>query len=146
MKKFKNLEKWNLKHLYRSELDKACFAHDAAYSDSKDLARRIISDKILRDRAYEIARNLAYDGYQKSLASMVCKIFDKKTRSRASVNDQLAEESHKPIIKKLKRRKVYAIFKDNIWTTGLAEMESLSLKNKNVKYLLCVMYQLYYMP
>ena len=44
----------NLKHLYRNELDKACFACDAAYSDGKDLAKRTISDKILKDRAYEI--------------------------------------------------------------------------------------------
>ena len=51
----------NLKHLYRNELDKACFAHDAAYSDSKDLAKRTISDKILKDRADDIARNCKYD-------------------------------------------------------------------------------------
>ena len=54
-----------------------------------------------------------------------------------SVNE-LAEELHKPVIKKFKRRKVYARFKDNIWAADLAEMESLSSKNKNVKYLLCV--------
>ena len=58
-------ETGNLKHLYRNDLDKACFAHDAAYSDSKDLAKRTISDKILKDRAYEIARNRNYHGYQK---------------------------------------------------------------------------------
>ena len=56
----------NIKHLYRTELDKACFAHDAAYSDSKNLAWRTISDKILKDRAYEIARNRGYDGYQRA--------------------------------------------------------------------------------
>ena len=61
----------NLKHLYRNKLDKACFVHDAAYSDSNDLAKRTISDKILKDRAYEIARNGEYDGYQRALASMV---------------------------------------------------------------------------
>ena len=55
-----------------------------------------------------------------------------------NVTEQLAEELHKPVIKKLKRRKVYARFKENIWTIDLAEMESLSSKNKNVKYLLCV--------
>ena len=70
-------ETGNLKHLYRNELDKAvCFAHDTAYSDSKDLAKRTILDKILKDRAYEIARNCNYDGYQSSLASMVYNIFD----------------------------------------------------------------------
>ena len=68
----------NLKHLYRNELGKACFAHDTTYSDSKDLAKITISDKILEERIYEIARNRAYDEYQRSLASMVYKIFDKK--------------------------------------------------------------------
>ena len=77
---------------------------------------------------------------------MVYKFFDKKTRSGAiatsragvSVNEQLAEELHKPVTKKFKRRKVYARFKDNIQATDLAEMEPLSSKNKNVKCLLCV--------
>ena len=64
-------ETCNLKHLYRNELDKVCFTHDAAYSDSKDLTKRTISDKILKDRAYKIARNCGYDGYQRALASVV---------------------------------------------------------------------------
>ena len=55
-----------------------------------------------------------------------------------SVSEQLSEELHKPVIKKFKRRKVYARFKDNIWAADLSEMESLSSKNKNVKYLLYV--------
>ena len=131
-------EAGNSKDLYKNELDKACFAHDAAYSDSKDLPKRTISGKILRDRAYEFARNLNYDGYQRALASMVYKFFDKKTGSRISVYEKLAEELHKPVIKKFKRRKVYARFKDNIWAADLAEMESLSTKNENVKYSLCV--------
>ena len=54
----------NLKKLYRNELDKACFSHDPVYSDSKDLTRRTISDKILKDTAYEITRNRRHDGYQ----------------------------------------------------------------------------------
>ena len=54
-----------------------------------------------------------------------------------SVNEQPAEELHKPVIKKFKRRKVYARFKDNIWAVDLAEMRPLSSKNKSVKYLLC---------
>ena len=52
----------NLKHLYRNELEKTCFAHDVAYSDSKDFAKRTISDTILKDRAYEIARKRKYGG------------------------------------------------------------------------------------
>ena len=72
---------------------------------------------------------------------MIYKVFDKKTESGVSVNEQLAEELHKPVVKKFKRRKVYARFKDNIWVSAaLAEMESLSSKNKNLKYLLCVIH------
>ena len=96
----------NLKHLYRIELDKACFAHDAAYSDGIDLAKRTISDNILKDKAYEIAVNCKYDGFQTALASMVYKIFGKKTGSEVSVNEQLAEELRKPVIKKIKRKNV----------------------------------------
>ena len=55
-------ETGNAKHLYRNELDKAYFAHDAACSISKDVAKRIISDKILKDKAYEIDKNWKYDG------------------------------------------------------------------------------------
>ena len=64
---------------YQNELDKVCFQHDMAYGDFKDLTRRTASDKILRDKAFNVAKNLRYDGYQKSFASMVYKLFDKKT-------------------------------------------------------------------
>ena len=84
-------ETGNLKHLYRNELNKAYFAHDAAYCDSKDLAKRTISDKILKDRAYEIARKCGYDWYQRALASMVYTFFDKKTVAGISVNEQLVK-------------------------------------------------------
>ena len=68
-------ETGNLKHLYENELGKTWFVHDAAYSDSKYLPKGTISDKILKDRAYEITRNCNYDGYQRALASMVYKFF-----------------------------------------------------------------------
>ena len=61
----------NLKPFYRNQLDKGCLIHDAAYSNSKDLAKRTISDTILKDRAYEIARKRGYNGYQIASASMV---------------------------------------------------------------------------
>ena len=130
IQKFK--ETGNLKHLYRN--DKTCFSHDAPCSDSKDLAKRTISDKVLKERAFETARNRNYEGYQRALATMVYKFFDKKTVSRISVNEQLGEELHKPVIKTFKRRKVYARFKDKIWEADLAEMESLSRNNKRVTY------------
>ena len=112
-----------MKHLYRNELDKACFAHDAAYFD---LVKRTIADKILKGRAYQIARNCQYDEYQTALANTVHTFFDKKAGSVISVNEQLAEELHKPVIKKFKRRRVYARFKDNIWAANVAEVRSLS--------------------
>ena len=65
---------------------------------------------------------------------MVFRFFSKKAGSGVSVNKQIAEELHKPAIKKFKRRKAYVRLKDNIWTADLAEMESLSSNNKNVKY------------
>ena len=68
---------------------------------------------------------------------MVYKFSDQKTGSGISVR-QKAKDLHTPVTKKFKRRKVYARFKNNIWAADLAEMESLSSKNKNVKYLLCV--------
>ena len=123
-------EAGNLKHLYRNELDKVSCAHDTAYSGSKDLAKRTISDMILKYRTYKISRTRGYDEYQEALASKVYKLFDKKTgsgavetsRAEVSVNEQLAEELHKPVIKKFKKRKVYARFKNNIWTADLAEI------------------------
>ena len=72
-------ETGDLKNLYRKKLDKACFFHDSANSDSKDLAKRTFSGKIFKDRAHEIARNLTYDGCQRGLANMVHKCFGKKT-------------------------------------------------------------------
>ena len=66
--------------------------------------------------AYEIARYPKYDWYQSALASMVYKFFDKKS----SVNEELIQELHKPVIKKFKRR-VYVTFKDNIWAADLAD-------------------------
>ena len=103
IKKFR--ETCNLKHLYRNELYKSCFAHDALYYDGKDLAKGSISDKVLKDRAYEIAINRKYDGYPRALASMVYKFFDKKTGSGIGVNEQLAEELHKPANKKYQKEK-----------------------------------------
>ena len=66
------------RYIYQNELDKACFKHHMAYGDFKDLNRRTASGKILRDRAFNIAKNPKYDGYQNGFASMVYKFFDKK--------------------------------------------------------------------
>ena len=65
-------------YIYKNELDKVCFQHDMAYGYFKDLARKTSSDKILRDEAFNIVKNPKSDGYQRGLASMVCRYFDKK--------------------------------------------------------------------
>ena len=144
------------RYIYRNGLDKACFQHDSAYADHKDLINRTKSDKVLRDKVYDIASNPEYDGYQRGLSSMVYKFFDKKSAAEPSSLERigsgiatagpsalarsssiLADELHKPIIKKFNKRKVYPQFKDNIWGVDLVDMQSLSGKNKGIKYLLC---------
>ena len=76
IKKFK--ETGDTNYIYKNELDKACFQHDMAYGDFKDIKRRTASDKILRNKVFNIAKNPKYDRYQRGLASMVYKFFDKK--------------------------------------------------------------------
>ena len=61
----------NTDFIYKNDIDKTYFQHDTAYGKSKDLAKRTQSDKVLRDKAFEIASDLKYDGYQRGLASMV---------------------------------------------------------------------------
>ena len=156
IKKFK--QTGDTRYIYRN--DKACFQHDSAYADHKDLINRTKSDKVLRDKAYDIASNPEYDAYQTGLASMVYKFFDKKATAEPSAkhvmgsgvkklkdtakpsslersSSILADELHKPVIKKINKRKVYSQFKDNIWGVDLADMQSLSKKSKGIKYLLC---------
>ena len=70
----------------RDQLDKACFQHDMAYGDFKDLTRRIASDKILHDKTFNIAKYLKYDGYQRGLASMIYKCFEEKKRKCQTSN------------------------------------------------------------
>ena len=102
----------NTDFIYRNELDKACFQHVMAYGKSKDLIEITQSNKVLRDKAFEIANDPKYDGYQTGLASMGYKFFDKK------------------FIYLLE-----TIF--GIWDVDLADMQSLSKYNKGSKYLLC---------
>ena len=62
-------ETGDAKYIYRNELDKACFEHDIAYKDFKDLERRTASDKVLGGKAFSIAKIPKYDGYQRGPAS-----------------------------------------------------------------------------
>ena len=124
IKKFK--QTGDTHYIYRNELDKACFQRDPAYADHKDLINRTKSDKVLRDKACDIASNPEYDGYQSGLASMVYKFFDKKSTAEPSAKHVmgsgikkdttkssfliLANELHKPVIKTFNKRKVYSQF------------------------------------
>ena len=88
-----------------------------AYGKSKDLAKRTQSDKVLRDKAFEIVIDPNY-GYQGGLASVVYMFFDKKSSGSgvdAEPNYQLANKLHRQIIRKFKKGKVYSTFSDNIW-------------------------------
>ena len=126
--------------IYWNELDKACFQHDVTCGKSKDLIKRTQSDKVFKDKAFKITSNPNYDGYQRGLASMVYRFFDKTSSGSSIVNEpnyQLANELHKPIIRKFKKRKVYSSFRDNIWGLDLADIQSLSKYNKGINYLLC---------
>ena len=112
-----------------------------AYGDFKDLARRTASDKKLRDKTFNIAKNPKYYGYQRGFGSMVYKFFDKKSsgsgiKNEIISNKELAEELHKPIIRNFKKRKVHSTFIDNIWGAALADMHLINKFNKGRRFLL----------
>ena len=82
IQKFK--ETGDSRYIYQKELDKTCFQHDMGYGDFKYLTRRTASHKILRDKALDIAKNPIYDRYQRALASMFHKFFDKRTSATSA--------------------------------------------------------------
>ena len=128
----------NTDFIYKNELDNAFFQHDMAYVKSKDLAKKTKLDKVLRDKTFEIAIDLKHDGYQRGLASMLYKCFDKRSSGSGittELNYQLANELHRQIIMKLKKRKIYSSFRDNIW--GVDYIQSLSKYSKGIRHLLC---------
>ena len=97
------------------------------YGKSKDLAKRTQSDKVLRDKAFEIVGDPKYNNYQRGLASMVYKFFDKKSSGSGIANEpnyQLGNELYKPIIKKMWEKK------------SLSDMQSLSKCDNRIQYLL----------
>ena len=110
-----------------------------AYGDFKDLHRRTVSDKILQDKASDTAENLKYDGYQKNLASMVYKCFDKKSpngavNSKTMPNHKLAKEWHKPVIRKFEKRNANSSSKNNSWGADLADIQLISKFNKGIHF------------
>ena len=151
IQKFK--ETGDSRYIYLNKLDKACFQHGMAYGDFKDLTRRTASDNILRNKAFNFAKNPKNDGYERGLASMVHKFSDKKTsathtnkfcgsgiKNKNISNKELAEELRKPIIRKFKKRKLHLSSIDNIWAADfddmqfLADMQLLSKFNKEIPF------------
>ena len=149
IQKFK--ETGDSRYIYQNEPDKACFQHEIAYRSFKSLTGRKASDKILRDKAFNIAKNPTYGPYQRGLASMVNKCFDKTTSCSVIKNEnishqrilglamrELAEELHKPIITKFEKRKINSPFIDNIWVADIAGIQLIRKFNEGFRFLLCV--------
>ena len=105
IQKFK--ETGDSRYIYQNKLDKACFQHDMAYGDFKDLTKRTASDKILRDKAFNIAKNPKYDGYQRGLTSMVYKVLDKKAIGGAIKNGNM---SNKELVEELHNLIFFSVF------------------------------------
>ena len=98
-------------YIYKNELAKGYFQHDMAYGDFKDLARRIVSDKVLRTKTFNFAKDPKYERYQRGLASVIYKYYQKKSSSGSVIanikikqNIKLAKELHKPIIRNFKKK------------------------------------------
>ena len=109
------METGHTKYIYRNELDKTCFQHDMAYGDFKNLKIRTQSDNVLKNKAFSIASNPKYDGYQRGLASMVYKFFEKKSKG-AGIKNKTKEN----------QQLVYSSLKDDIWGVDLADMQLIS--------------------
>ena len=111
----------------------------------------IASDNVLQDKAFSIAKNPKYDGYQRGLASIVYKVFDKKSSNAHSLTwinfdvvsknkrpSDLAKELHEPIIKKFEKQKVHLSFIDNIWSADLADMQLISTFDEGIRSVLLI--------
>ena len=95
----------------------------------------------MHDEAFNIDKNLRFDGYQRGLVSMVYKPFVKKALGRTVRNEiisnkELAEELHKPIIRRFNKRKVKSPFIDNTWRADVADMQLIRKFNKWIRFLL----------
>ena len=105
------------------------------------------------DKAFNIAKHPRPHEYQRGLVSMVYKFFDKRysatrakkcaggaAESKNVAKQELAEESHKPVIRKFEKQKVHSSFIDNIWDIDLADMQSLSKFNEEISFFMCYWY------
>ena len=110
IQKFK--ETGDSRYIYQNELDEACFQHHMAYGDFKYLTRKTTSDKILRDKVFNIAKTSKYDGISWRITKL--------------------------INRKFKKRKVPSPFIDNIWCVDLADIQLINQFNKEIIFLSCV--------
>ena len=104
------------------------------YGHFKDLNRRAFPDKVLPDKAFNIAKDKKHDGYQRALASIVYKYLDKKSSGRSIKNEnisdkELRKELHKPIIRKISKLKVHLPFIDNIQGAHVADIQLINKFN-----------------
>ena len=122
-------------YIHQKELNKACFQHDMAYADFKDLTRRTASRKILCVKSFHVAKNPKYDGYQRGIPSMVYKICDKKTSGKRVKNKNISNkesstELQKAIITKFETLKVQLPLTDNIWGKAIiTKFETLKVQS-----------------
>lgn len=108
------------------------------YGDFRDLTRRTVSDKVFRDKSFEIARNPNNDGYQRELSWMAYKVFNRKARqkgTRSSENQELASELDRPMSRKFERHKLYWSYRDDIWGADLEDLQLINKYNKRVTFL-----------
>ena len=133
----------NTNYIYKIDLDEACFQQDMAYGKYKDLTKGTESDTVLRDKAFKIAGNSKYDGYQRGLVSIVYKFLIKNQKSvilNLSQINNLQMNVITQLLEKFKRRRVCSSFKYNTWIFDLADMQLTSKYNKGIRFLLCVIY------
>ena len=148
----KLMQAGNTDYIYKNDLGKACFQHDMAYGKYKDLVKRTQSGKGLRDKAFKIASNPNYDEYKKDQLQWFTFFLDKKTAdsgvatlpNKSMSNQlqlankympnklQLSSQLTKPVIRELKRSRVYSSFKDNIWGVDSADMQLTRKYNKGI--------------
>ena len=131
----KYIQTGDTSHIFKNELDKHCFYHDSVYEKHKDVPNRQVADKKLMDGAFQIASDESKNGYERMLASMIYKFFDKKIQMGQGVKeDILADELHKPIRHNFTRRRVNVYKPNDILAVDLVDM--VNNRDEGYRYIL----------
>ena len=131
----KYIQTGDTSHIFKNELDKHCFYHDSAYDKHKDVPNRLVADRKLMDGAYQIASDGSKNGYERALAAMIYKFFDKKIQIGQGIKDDiLADELHKQIRHNFKRRRVNVYRANDILACDLVDM--VNNKDEGYRYIL----------